>query len=204
MPTGTVKWIDPRTGDGCIRHLGQDYPVRIEEVEPVARVPRARVHFDVRRDHGVRHATNVTLQVGKRVSNRRHGFGNLVGAARPDAKGHAPLTHQHPELDLDPGPQPIRVVRAWLDAMFEKDLPTALLLYAQDARLHAGSELFVGGREIEPHLAESPLLGSRARDVEISGEDRTVIIRWQRTDESERPGQTRLRIQHDRIAEQWL
>lgn len=204
MPTGMVKWIDPRTGDGCIKRFGHEYPVRVEDVEPAARVPRARVHFDIKRDHGVKCAVSVTLRQGKRVSHRRHRFGDLVGAARPDAKGHAPLTTRNPETDLEPGPQPMRVVRAWLDAMIEKDLPTAMILYAPDALLYQDDESFVGRREIETRLAMSPLLGLRARDVEIFGEDTTVVVRWEAAEQSARGGQTRLRIQHDRIAEQWL
>lgn len=204
MPTGTIKWIDSRTGDGCIKRFGHLYPVRIEDVEPAARVPRARVHFDVRRDRGVERAVNVTLRRGTRVSPRQHRFGDLVGAGRPDEKGHAPLTHRHAELDLEPGQQPMRVVRAWLNAMTAKDLPTALLLYAPDAHLYVNDESFAGRRAIESQLAASPLLGMRARGLEILGEDATLIVRWEQTEGGGPGGQTRLRIEHGRIDEQWL
>lgn len=204
MPTGTVKWMDERTGDGCITHLGHVYPVRIEDVEPAARVAMARVHFDVRRDHGVRRAANVTLRRGSRVSHRHRRFGDLVGAARPDEKGHAPLTHGHPELDFEPGPQPMRVVHAWLDAMLANDLPSALVLYAPGARLYVDDHSFQGRRGIEPKLAASPLLGMRARDLEIFGEDGTVMVRWAKTEGGGPGGHTRIRIEHDRIDEQWL
>lgn len=204
MPTGTVRWMDARTGVGSIRHLGHDYPVRIEDVETAARVPRARVHFDVARDGDVTRATNVTLQRGKRQSQRRHRFGDLAGAARPDEKGRAPLTHTHREIDLEPGPQPMHVVRAWVDAMIEKDLPTALTLYAPDARFSVEDASYVGRRQIEQALAESALYGLRAHDLEIFGDDGTVVVRWGHVSAAEQGGETRLRIEHDRIVEQWM
>ncbi|MEX2556160.1 MAG: hypothetical protein WEB06_11055 [Actinomycetota bacterium] len=40
MPKGMVKWVDPRTGEGRIRRLGREYPVRLEDMEASARATR--------------------------------------------------------------------------------------------------------------------------------------------------------------------
>ena len=98
----------------------------------------------------------------------------------------------------------MRVVRAWLDAMMQGDLPTALRLYAPDAYLHVGHETFVGRRKIEAYVASIPLVG-RGDGVEIVGGDSTVMVRWARLGAAGGPrGKTRLRIEHDQIVEQWL
>jgi hypothetical protein len=97
----------------------------------------------------------------------------------------------------------MRVVRAWLDAMMQGDLPTALRLYAPDAHLHVGHETFVGRRKIEAYVASSPLVG-RGAGVEIFGADSTVMVRWARLRVGGTRGKTRLRIEHDQIVEQWL
>lgn len=203
MPTGRVKWFDPRTGEGRIARYGREYPIVLGAIEAKARAPGARVHFDVRRDLGVSSATNVRLDPGKRTSHRHHRFGDLVGAAQPDAKGHAPLTHQHRDLDLNPGPQPMRVVRAWLDALMDGDLPTALMLYASDARVHAGGQTLAGRRGAERALQASTLLALRGRNIEIQGEDSAIVVRW-KAQKGASGGTTRVRIEHDRIAEQWI
>jgi len=59
-----------------------------------------------------------------------------------------------------------------------EDLPAALRVYALDACLYVGHEIFVGRREIEAQVASIPLVGLLGEGVEVVGEDTTVMVRW--------------------------
>lgn len=198
---GTVGWFDPKSGGGRIVGSGGRYSVRALDLERAARVPRTRVRFDIRREGGLVRAVRARLLDGTRVSPRQGRFGDLVGAAHPDEKGQAPLTHRHPALE--PGvclPQAVAV--RWTEAMEEGDVETALRLYAGDARVHAGGRNLTGIRQISRFLEGNPLLGSRPLYVEITGED-PVLIRWGSVAGSGTSERTWLRVVHGEISEQW-
>jgi RNA polymerase-binding transcription factor DksA/ribosome-associated translation inhibitor RaiA len=71
MPDGVLQWYDDRRGEGRVVRGGREYPVRAADMEPRARVPGARLHFDVRRHEGVAIAVDVRLREGTRVSRRQ-------------------------------------------------------------------------------------------------------------------------------------
>lgn len=58
-PTGTMRWFDPRTGEGRIVASGREDPADASDVEPRARATGARVHFDIQRVDGVARAVRV-------------------------------------------------------------------------------------------------------------------------------------------------
>ncbi len=202
MPSGNVKWFDPKTDEGRVESGTREYVVRGEDMEPRSRVPGARIHFDVKRQGGIVRATEVRLREGTRVSSRQGRFGDLVGAAHPDEKGRRPLTHGRPDLELALR-LPMEVARRWVLAMEEGDLEMALLLYAPDARVHVGSDTFEGHPDVQGYLPECPLLGLGGDDVELRGEDDVARIAWHPS--GDQPGgETRLRILHGQIVEQWI
>jgi len=144
MPTGRVVWFDDRSGEGSIRRDGHEYPVESADIEPVARVPRARVHFDIKRLRGADRAVKVALLVGKRVSPHQDHFGDLAGAHHPDEKGHHPLTDDRPGTDRSFEGHPVQLVEDWVGLAMRSDLPTLRLLYAPDAVLNVGAEHIEG------------------------------------------------------------
>ncbi len=99
MPDGVIQWFDAETGEGVVVRSGRRFRAFAADVEPVARQPGARVHFDVRREKGVERAVEVRLRSGTRVSSHQHRFGTLKGARRPDAKGASPFARVHADLD---------------------------------------------------------------------------------------------------------
>jgi len=202
MPSGHVRWFDTRRNEGRVERGTRQYVVRGEEMEPRSRVPGARIHFDVKREGGIVRATEVRLREGTRVSTRQGRFGDLVGAAHPDEKGHRPLTHGRPDPELALR-LPMDVARRWVLAMEDGDLEMALLLYAPDARLHVGSDTFEGHPDVQGYLPACPLLGLEADDVEVRGENDVARIAWHPL--GDQPGgETRLRILHGQIVEQWI
>src|SRR5579875_3412137 len=98
MPDGVLKWFDAKTGTAEVIRAGRTFPARASDIETAARRPGARVHFDIRREHGVEYAVDVRLRVGTRVSRHQHRFGTLAGAHRGDAKGTPHYARLHPEL----------------------------------------------------------------------------------------------------------
>lgn len=201
MPDGVVQWFDPASGQAAIVRGGRVFPATTVELEPVARHPGARVHFDIQRDHGTDRAVHVTLRQGTRVSHHQRGFGTLVGARRADTKGPAPFAHPHPELGRSLALHPLDVARAWVDCLERRDLDGALSLYAPDAVLHAENDI-TGRSHLGAYLEASPLFGIE-HDPDIRGEDGTVLVRW----EAPTPGtavELRCRVEHGLLAEQWL
>jgi hypothetical protein len=95
------------------------------------------------------------------------------------------------------------VARRLVLAMQEGDLELALLPYAPDAEVPVGSETFEGHREVQGYLPECPLLGLGADEVELRGEDGGVRIAWHPGGDLP-GGETRLRIVHREIEEQWI
>jgi hypothetical protein len=204
MPTGVVKWFDPKTQEGVIRRGRREYPVRGEDMEPIARVAGARVRFSIRRDGGVGRAVKVWLRRGTRVSPRQHRFGDLVGAGHPNEKGHRPLTHRSPDQEWSFEGHPTELARTWLDLLEAGDLHTALLFYAPDALLHTDDGTVEGRKDIEPVLADRHLVGIRPRNPQIVGENDVIKVSWEAGAEETPAASTRLRIAHGKIVEQWL
>ena len=81
MPDGVVQWFDAATGEAAIVRAGKVLRAAVAELEPVARHPGVRVHFDIRRDHGVERAVEVTLRPGTRVSHQHRRFSTLERGA---------------------------------------------------------------------------------------------------------------------------
>ena len=177
MPDGVMLWFDPAAGEGVVVRGGRRYPVRSGDVEPDARAPGARVHFDVARHDGVRRAVAVTLREGTRVSHRQGRFGDLAGAARPDAAGTAPFPGARAELADDLQRRPVLVVERWVRHLGRGDLDEAMLLVAPDAALHAGGASLVGTDRIRGWLASWPVPGSGEPELR-AGEDGSVALRW--------------------------
>lgn len=90
MPSGHVKWFDPKEGRGVIEHANRDHPVVAEDIEEEARVAGANVEFDLERvgsrPNQVQRAVDVRLIEGTRTSKRQNRYGDLVGAKHPDEK----------------------------------------------------------------------------------------------------------------------
>lgn len=200
MPDGLLQWYDAGSGEGRIVRGGREYPVHAGEMEPHARVPGARVHFDVDRREGVEVATNVALRSGTRVSRRQRRFGEMVGARRPDTRGTAPFAQPHPEVGHELATSPTDVARAWADSLGGNDVDAAALLYAPDAVVHAGDE-DLRGRRIATWLSASRLPGDVHAD-EVTGAGDTIEVGW--TGPDRRRATTWMRIEHGEIVEQWL
>ncbi|MEA1904134.1 MAG: hypothetical protein U9N56_11495 [Actinomycetota bacterium] len=200
MPTGSVMWFDERAGEGMIRRDGREYPVRSSDIQRVARVPSAPVHFDVARDKGIKRAVNVTLRRGGRVGPGQHRFGDLAGAHHPDEKGHHPLTDDHPGLDPAYEGRPVALIEEWVRMVIGKDLGTLRLLYLPQAVLHIGSDV-VWGRDAIADRLQDELVGPGVQETTVHEHDGVV------TAEMNVAGRRRrisFRVAHGRVAEQWM
>lgn len=200
MPTGVVRWFDPKTGEGIVASRGREFAVRAEDLEPEARVPGARVHFDRARDGGADRAVRVRMRPGTRSSRRQHRFGDLTGAHRPADKGHEPSLNEPP---MRAG-RSSRVVEEWARAVGDGDPEAAAALYAPDATIHAEGVDLTGPRAIRRWLESGGLLGSSGMGVEIHARNGSVVVTWPPTDEVSVPTLVQLRVAHGRIAEQWI
>ena len=203
MPDGVVQWFDAATAEAAIVRGGKLFRASAEDLEPVARHPGARVHFDIHRDHGVERAVDVTLRPGTRVSHQHRHFGTLEGARRSDTKGSAPFAHPHPELGRSGASHPLEVARVWARCMQSEDLDAAMLLYSPDAQVHAGGQTFSGRSHLKGYLEASPLLGIE-HDAEVRGEDGAALVRWDHVGVEQRRIEVRCRIEHGQLAEQWI
>jgi len=203
VPTGIVKWFDPATGDGMIGKDGRELPVRAKDMEPSARVAGARVRFDIARERGFERAVDVRLREGTRVSRRQHRFGDLAGTGHPDEAGRPPLTHGRPDRVRASG-HPMETARRWVVAMEAGDLAGALACYAKNAVLHVGAETHVGLNAIQGVLDGHPLFQATPGRVVAHGESATILMRWSPGGPDVPGGETRLRIVHVRILEQWV
>lgn len=200
MPDGLLQWYDSRRGEGRVVRGGHEYPVRAADVERRARVPGARVHFDVTRQGGVPVAVDVRLREGTRVSRRQRRFGDMAGARRPDTRGTAPFARPHPEMGHRLASQPHTVVRQWVELVGANDIGGAMLLYAPDAVVHTGDG-DVRSRRVSGWLSGSGLLG-HLRTVDIAGAGDHVVV-WCRGTGGRRVT-TWMRVVHGEIAEQWI
>jgi ribosome-associated translation inhibitor RaiA len=200
MPDGLLQWFDDRRGEGRVVRGGREYPVRAADVEPRARVPGARVHFDVKRQEGVAVAVDVRLRDGTRVSRRQRRFGDMAGARRPDTRGTAPFAGPHPEMGRRLASQPRTVAERWAALVAANDIEGAILLYAPDAVVHTGDGDVRGGR-VHGWLSTSGLLG-HMQAMETAGTGDDVVVRWRGP--GDRAATSWMRIAHGEIAEQWI
>jgi hypothetical protein len=200
MPRGVVIWFDQRAGEGRIRRDGREYPVTSPEIEPVARVPLARVHFDIKRREGVDWAVNVTLRRGTRGAPRHLRFGDLAGAHHPDEKGHHPLSDSRTAADWSFEGHPVQLIEEWARMVYRKEFPTLRLLYAPEAILHIGAEA-VSGRDAIIERMREMLSGSPTQSSTISGHDDVIGVELEVDD---RRFRFECKVAHGRITEQWI
>lgn len=201
MPDGTVRWYDPHRGDAEVVRQGRAYAVPVGAIEPSARHPGARVHFDVERVDGAERAVRVRLRQSARASRRRRGFGTLAGARYADTKGAPPSAGPHPELHLAET-HPLEVARAWATSVAGADTDGALVLYAPSAVVRAGDGSPGGRAAVTSWLAATPAFGC-THHARVRGDGDAVDVRWEAEDTGDRAVDVRLRIAHGRIAEQW-
>ncbi len=201
MPDGVVHWFDTVHGDAEVVDDGHAYHVPAGSIDPPARHPGARVHFDLQRVDGVEEAVDVRLRQSARASRHRHHFGSLEGAHGFDTKGRPPHAGAHPELRAAAG-HPVQVARSWATSVARGDVDGALALYSPDAVVHTGEGTLEGRAALSAWLETSPAFGC-ARHARIVGADDGVIVTW----EAEAPGDqgfaVRCRPAHGAVAEQW-
>jgi ribosome-associated translation inhibitor RaiA len=175
MPDGVMEWFDPSTGTGRIAKGGRAYTADAVEVEPSARIPGARVHFDVdRRRPG--EARNVTSRRGGRSRPRHHRVGDLSGARHPDAKGPAAADpFERPLIDRDVHPE--KVAAAWTRHMTTGDVESAVALCAPNVVLHTGTCKKKGHAAISVELDAWPYTGAEIDPIDTSGEGDLGTIR---------------------------
>lgn len=193
-------WFDEVTGQGMLRRNGHEYPVNSSDIEPVARVPLARVHFDVKRTQGVQRAVNVTLRRGRRMAPKQHRFGDLGGAHHPDEKGHHPLTDNRPGTDWSFEGHPVQLIEEWTRLVGDRELSTARLLYAPEAILHMGSEQ-ISGRDAVIDRMREVFAGTTAQGDAVREREGVVSVELSIADKNVRFA---FRVAHGRITEQWI
>lgn len=200
MPTGVVMWFDDVTGEGRLRRNGREYPVNSSDIEPAARVPLARVHFDIKRQQGIQRAVNVTLRRGRRMAPHQHRFGDLGGAHHPDEKGHHPLTDNRPGTDWSFEGHPVQLIEEWTSLVGRREFSTVRLLYAPEAVLHLGSEQ-VSGRDAIIERMREVFAGAAPKGDAVHERDGVVSVELSVADRTVRFA---FRVAHGRIAEQWI
>ncbi len=198
MPDGRVQRID---GDNQLAYVikrGRTYAADLAEVETRARVPNARVRFDLVRRKGTERATNVRLRSGTRTSRRQRRFGDLTGARRPGAKAGTIASRSY---GVDVTTQPFRVASAWIRAVGDQDFDGATALYLSGAALHTPAGSDSGRRHIRGELERLDLHDVDVDGAELSGRDGSVVI-----DFDDRAGHHSavLIIEHGHIVEQWI
>jgi ketosteroid isomerase-like protein len=202
MPTGVVRWVDPRTGDIVIARRSHEFPARAAEVEVHARRRGARVHFDVSREDGVRRAVRVRLRSGSRTGRRHRRVGDHAGAHHPYGKG-VPLTKKYrSSVPVSTEDRPARIVRDWVTALRNRDVSGALELYAVDAIIHSEQESGAGRQAARRWLVRTGLENAPPIRADLRGRgDDTIAVNLQPHDGPEID--VVLRVTHGRIEEQW-
>ncbi|MGH1488932.1 MAG: sigma 54 modulation/S30EA ribosomal C-terminal domain-containing protein [Acidimicrobiales bacterium] len=173
MPVGHVQRIDNERETVYIVDGGKTYAAPLSEVETQARVPSARVRFNLLRKQGVESAAEVRLRVGTRTNRRQRRFGDLTGATRPGAKVQTVASRDY---GVDVTTQPLRIARAWLDALSAQDFDGATSLYLPEATVHTADASHVGHRRIRALLEQLALTGVDQGSIEIHGSDSYVRI----------------------------
>lgn len=199
MPTGVMQWFDPRSGEGVITSRRGDYAVRAEDVEPHARVPGARVHFDRVRADGAEHAVRVRLRRGGRTSPHHHRVGDLKGAHHPEAKGRAASQPAPPPRE----DHPVEIAQQWLRAVRTGDMQTAAALHASDVVIHhTEGRSTSGARAVQRWLQRAAGTSSWAA-ADLRPRDDTIEVVWRSREGLEPTTGMRLHIAHGRITELW-
>ncbi|HUG85387.1 MAG TPA: HPF/RaiA family ribosome-associated protein, partial [Euzebya sp.] len=203
MPDGLVQWFDPDAGEGRVLHRRRRYAVRAADIESAARVPGARVHFDIDHESGGTHVTDVTLRRGTRSMKRQSRYGDLKGASTHETK--KPPTTGHEEFDLDPEifRNPMRAAEYWAEQMAIGDLDEVMVLYSPTASLHDGREVHVGFDAIRRHWQPSSRLGGPGPSSISGGADGAIVVRWPSPDGDDGAVESRLEILHGEITQQW-
>ncbi len=198
MPDGRVQRIDGDNELAYVIKRGRTYAADLAEVETRARVPNARVRFDLVRRKGTERATNVRLRSGTRTSRRQRRFGDLTGARRPGAKAGTIASRSY---GVDVTTQPFRVASAWIRAVGDQDFDGATALYLSGAALHTPAGSDSGRRHIRGELERLDLHDVDVDGAELSGRDGSVVV-----DFDDRAGRhaAALIIEHGHIAEQWI
>lgn len=206
MPDGQIQWIDNDQRVVQLARRGREYKAPLSEVDSAARVPGARVHFDITREDGIDGAANVTLRTGSRTNRRHRRFGDLTGARRPGSKAPSIAAER---LGVDVATQPLKVVRSWLETISDGDLDAALALYAPDATVHHAGEEVRGRDHIRAFLADEAPRGVDLEATSVAGDDEQVRVDWPSHVQfgTDAPATTELAtyfaIDHGHIVEQW-
>lgn len=203
MPDGVMQWFDRKTGQGEVVRGGRSFRTYAADVEPAARWPGARVHFDLDDEGGAVRAVSVTTRRGRRSSRHHRRAGSLAGARRPDTAGSAPFGRVHPEHRLSRTSNRLEVASAWAGCARTGDVAAALQLYASDGVLHAAEGDRAGPAQVQTYLERSDWFGAvgtpRVRD-----DDGTTVLTWDRPVGSLTAPVVACRIEHGRIVEQWI
>jgi ribosome-associated translation inhibitor RaiA len=174
MPDGHLQRIDERKNEAIVVRNGRRFVAAIGQVDTAARVPGARVHFDIDHSDGIDAASNVRLASGTRTNKRQRRFGDLTGAKLPGAKVKSTSTTR---LGVDVTTQPKRVVAAWLEAMTESRFDDATSLYSPSASIHTSSATVAGRKAVRATLEDdvSSTFRGSAENV-LSGSDQLVRL----------------------------
>jgi len=192
MPEGVVRWFDESRGDAEILRDGRTYYAPPGVLEPGARHPGARVHFDIERVDGTEQAIDVRLRQSALASRHRHRLGSLTGARRFDTKGPSVVAKAHPELHLAEA-HPLQVARSWATSVASGDVAGALALYSPNAIVHTQDGRSIeGSAGLQEWLSEIPPFGcARHANVRGSGDrDDRAVVSWP----AESPGEAELTL----------
>ena len=198
MPEGVVQWFDPGSGEGRIAKSGRIYAVAATAMEPAARVPGCRVHFDIdRKRPGV--ASNVTALRGHRSDRHHRGRGATTGARRPDTK-RRPSGRPFVDRLIHPGEHPANVVRRWAALIGGGDVAQAVELYAPNATVHTPEADVTGISEVTALLTTSSDADGKTAATVLGSDGLFRVIRRSATDDVR---ESWLRVEHGQIVEQW-
>lgn len=208
MLDGRVMRIDPERECVYIVRRGRSYEAPMSEVETAARVPSARVRFNIRRIKGIEQAENVKLRVGTRTSKTQRRFGDLTGARSPGSKVK---TTAQKEFGIDVTTQPFRVAKEWVTAIGSRDFDGATSLYLPGAVIHTKDDDVSGRVKIRRLLEQPDWPDLAATTAELHGVDRYVRADAAAYDSADDEAPTDadvfpvfFEIESGQISEQWL
>lgn len=168
---GRVMRIDRERECVYVVRRGRSYEAPMSEVETAARVPSARVRFNLRRIKGIEQAENVKLRVGTRTSKSQRRFGDLTGARSPGSKVK---TTAQKEFGIDVTTQPFRVAKEWVTAVGSGDFDGSTSLYLPGAVIHTKDQDLSGRVKIRRLLEQLDWPTLDPTTTELHGVDRYV------------------------------
>jgi Sigma 54 modulation/S30EA ribosomal protein C terminus len=203
-----MKWFDEKSGEARIDKRGHIYPLlRGSHVDPYARVPGVRVHFDIERIDGIDWATSVKAVVGTRTSHRHRRFGDQSGAHDYESK-----TASHPDRFADVAlareRRPRRLLVEFVRRLANGEMAAARPLLAPNVVLRTGDTTTAGAAAVFDALAESAVSGNGELPVSIAFEDGNadgrILVDWVRV--AEQNGDSHMlrasfRVAHGEITE---